>query len=91
MDTYGNQLIGWDAINSDDVVIIPAFGTTLEIEQLLKEKGVDAFRYNTTCPFVEKVWTRAEVLGKENYTVVIHGKAKHEGNPGYIFSQHSER
>ncbi len=78
MDTYGNQLIGWDAINSDDVVIIPAFGTTLEIEQLLKEKGVDAFRYNTTCPFVEKVWTRAEVLGKENYTVVIHGKAKHE-------------
>ena len=78
MDTYGNQLISWAEINSDDVVIIPAFGTTLEVEHLLNEKGIDTLKYNTTCPFVEKVWTRAENLGNENYTVVIHGKAKHE-------------
>lgn len=78
MDTYGNQLIGWEEINSDDVVIIPAFGTTLEVEHLLNEKGIDTLKYNTTCPFVEKVWTRAENLGNENYTVIIHGKAKHE-------------
>jgi 4-hydroxy-3-methylbut-2-en-1-yl diphosphate reductase len=60
------------------VVIIPAFGTTLEIENLLLDKGVDVQKYNTTCPFVEKVWNRAEKLGKENYTVIIHGKPKHE-------------
>ncbi|MHB8904734.1 MAG: 4-hydroxy-3-methylbut-2-enyl diphosphate reductase [Melioribacteraceae bacterium] len=78
LDTYGNQLIGWEEINSDDVVIIPAFGTTLEVEHLLNEKGIDTLKYNTTCPFVEKVWTRAENLGNENYTVIIHGKAKHE-------------
>ncbi|MFA7227978.1 MAG: 4-hydroxy-3-methylbut-2-enyl diphosphate reductase [Melioribacteraceae bacterium] len=78
MDTYGNQLIGWSEINPEDVIIIPAFGTTLEIERLLKEKGNDTIRYNTTCPFVEKVWTRAESLGKENFTVIIHGKIKHE-------------
>ena len=78
MDTYGNQLINWEEINSDDVVIIPAFGTTLEVEHLLNEKGIDTLKYNTTCPFVEKVWTRAENLGNENYTVIIHGKAKHE-------------
>lgn len=78
MDTYGNQLIGWDEITSADVVIIPAFGTTLEVEHLLSEKGIDTLKYNTTCPFVEKVWTRAEVLGNNNFTVIIHGKSKHE-------------
>lgn len=77
-DTYGNQLIDWEEINSADVVIIPAFGTTLETEKILKDKEIDTLRYNTTCPFVERVWTRAEVLGKNNYTVVIHGKSKHE-------------
>jgi len=78
MDTYGNQLIGREKINANDIVIIPAFGTTLQIEKLLKEKGVDTLKYNTTCPFVERVWNRAAELGKENYTIVIHGKAKHE-------------
>lgn len=78
MDTYGNKLINWDEITSEDVVIIPAFGTTLETEKFLKEKGIDTLRYNTTCPFVEKVWTRAEMLGNENFTVIIHGKSKHE-------------
>ncbi|MEW6701330.1 MAG: 4-hydroxy-3-methylbut-2-enyl diphosphate reductase, partial [Bacteroidota bacterium] len=63
---------------SEDIVIIPAFGTTLEVEKLLKEKGIDAAKYNTTCPFVEKVWNRAETLGKKNYTIIIHGKFQHE-------------
>jgi 4-hydroxy-3-methylbut-2-enyl diphosphate reductase len=78
MDNYGKQFIGWDEITSDDIVIIPAFGTTIEIENLLKEKGIDTVKYNTTCPFVEKVWNRAEAIGKENYTIIIHGKHKHE-------------
>lgn len=78
MDTDGQQFIPWDQIQKDDVVIIPAFGTTVEIEQLLLDKGVEVQKYNTTCPFVEKVWNRADKLGKENYTVIIHGKPKHE-------------
>lgn len=78
MDTNGTQFIPWDTIGKDDVVIIPAFGTTLEIENLLLDKGVEVQKYNTTCPFVEKVWNRAEKLGKEKYTVIIHGKPKHE-------------
>lgn len=77
-DTEGKQLIHWDEIQADDVVIIPAFGTTLEIERLLTEKGVNAERYNTTCPFVEKVWNRSEKLAKEEHTLVIHGKYNHE-------------
>lgn len=78
MDTEGNQFIPFDSISSKDLVIIPAFGTTVEIENLLKEKGIDTVKFNTTCPFVEKVWNRAAQLGKNDYTVIIHGKHKHE-------------
>lgn len=78
MDTDGSQFVPWQQITNHDVVIIPAFGTTLEIEHMLLDKGVEVQKYNTTCPFVEKVWNRADKLGKENYTVIIHGKPKHE-------------
>jgi 4-hydroxy-3-methylbut-2-en-1-yl diphosphate reductase len=78
MDTDGQPFIPWEQINKDDVVIIPAFGTTLEIERILLDRGVEVQKYNTTCPFVEKVWNRADKLGKENYTIIIHGKPKHE-------------
>lgn len=78
MDTLGNQLINWDEINSEDIVIIPAFGTTLEILDLLKTKGVETKKYDTTCPFVTRVWKRADQLGKQNHTIIIHGKHNHE-------------
>lgn len=78
LDTDGSQFISWDQIHKEDVVIIPAFGTTLEIENLLLDKGVEVQKYNTTCPFVEKVWNRAEKLGQNNHTIIIHGKPKHE-------------
>ncbi|MEY3398084.1 MAG: hypothetical protein RL220_678, partial [Bacteroidota bacterium] len=55
LDTNGSQLIPWDEITKEDVVITPAFGTTVEIENLLRQKGVQTETYNTTCPFVEKV------------------------------------
>lgn len=78
MDTDGKQFIPWDALTKDDVVIIPAFGTTIEIEHLLLDRGIEVQKYNTTCPFVEKVWNRSEKLGADNYSVIIHGKPKHE-------------
>ncbi len=78
MDTDGTQFVPWDDVSKDDVVIIPAFGTTIEIEHLLLSKGVEVQKYNTTCPFVEKVWNRAEKLGKESHTIIIHGKPRHE-------------
>ncbi|HEX7902741.1 MAG TPA: 4-hydroxy-3-methylbut-2-enyl diphosphate reductase [Chitinophagaceae bacterium] len=77
-DTYGKQLIPFDELTAEDVVIIPAFGTTLEIEKKLNAIGIQTEKYNTTCPFVEKVWNRSEVIAKKNYTIVIHGKPKHE-------------
>jgi 4-hydroxy-3-methylbut-2-enyl diphosphate reductase len=77
-DTYGKQLIPFEEINADDIVLIPAFGTTLEIEEKLKRIGIQTEKYNTTCPFVEKVWNRSEAIAKKDYTVIIHGKPKHE-------------
>ncbi|HET6768556.1 MAG TPA: 4-hydroxy-3-methylbut-2-enyl diphosphate reductase, partial [Chitinophagaceae bacterium] len=62
----------------DDIVIIPAFGTTLELEEKLNKLGIQTEKYDTTCPFVEKVWNRSEQIAKKNYTVIIHGKPKHE-------------
>lgn len=77
-NTNGEQLIPWTELNSDDVVIVPAFGTTVEIENRLLEIGVNVAKYNTTCPFVEKVWNRSERLGTDKHTIIIHGKHKHE-------------
>lgn len=77
-DTNGKQIIPFEEITADDIVLIPAFGTTLEIEEKLKNIGIQTEKYNTTCPFVEKVWNRSEVIAKKNYTIVIHGKPKHE-------------
>lgn len=77
-DTYGKQLISFDELTADDIVIIPAFGTTLQIEEKLKKIGLHTEKYDTTCPFVEKVWNRSEQIAKKNYTIIIHGKPKHE-------------
>lgn len=77
-DTAGKQLIAWDDLTPDDVVIIPAFGTTLEIEHELTSRGINVTTYNTTCPFVEKVWNRSEKLAADNHTLIIHGKHNHE-------------
>jgi 4-hydroxy-3-methylbut-2-enyl diphosphate reductase len=48
------------------------------LEKKLAERGIDTKTYNTTCPFVEKVWKRSAELGKRGFTVVVHGKATHE-------------
>lgn len=78
MDTKGNTLIPFEKLTSEDVVIIPAFGTTIEIENKLKNIGIQIEKYNTTCPFVEKVWNRAEQIALKGYSIVVHGKPSHE-------------
>ena len=77
-DTYGNPLIPFDTLTKDDIVIIPAFGTTLAMEEKLNALGIATEKYNTTCPFVEKVWNRSEQIAQKNYTVIVHGKPTHE-------------
>lgn len=74
----GEQLIPFSELRSDDVVIVPAFGTTKEIFDALSALGIDPQAYNATCPFVEKVWKRGRQLAQQGYAIVIHGKHTHE-------------
>ena len=77
-DTNGKQLIPFEELTAEDIVLIPAFGTTLEIESRLKQVGIQTEKYDTTCPFVEKVWNRSEAIARKKFTIVIHGKPGHE-------------
>ena len=76
--TMGDELIPISTLRPDDVVVIPAFGTTLELMAELEELGVDVQTFDTTCPFVTKVWRRSEQIGRKDYTVIVHGKRYHE-------------
>lgn len=78
MDTDGNVITPFSELKKEDVVIIPAFGTTLAISKQLADMGIEIKTYDTTCPFVHRVWNKAEKLGTENYTVIIHGRPGHE-------------
>ncbi len=77
-DTDGTERIPISSLNSEDIVIVPAFGTTIDIQNQLQEVGINPYAFNTTCPFVEKVWKRGKQLGKKEYSLVVHGKHAHE-------------
>ncbi len=77
-DTKGNNLIDWNNLTAEDIVIVPAFGTTIEIQEKLASIGINPYSYDTTCPFVEKVWNRANSIGQKEYSVIVHGKPSHE-------------
>lgn len=63
-------------VDSGDVVILPAFGATIQEMQLLDKKGVQIV--DTTCPWVSKVWNTVDTHRKSGLTSVIHGKYAHE-------------
>ena len=77
-ESTGKTIIPWSQISKNDIIIIPAFGTTKENMQIIEKKGIETKSYNTTCPFVTKVWNRGNQLAREKYTIIIHGKPEHE-------------
>ncbi|MCB0325795.1 MAG: 4-hydroxy-3-methylbut-2-enyl diphosphate reductase, partial [Bdellovibrionales bacterium] len=78
MKPDGTRLVDFSTLTAEDVVVVPAFGTTIELQRELEALGVDPYRYDATCPFVEKVWKRANELGRRGFSIILHGKRTHE-------------
>ena len=83
LDALGLRHLPWkmddpayDALTSDDVVIMPAFGVPVELRRLLDARGVTLV--DSTCGNVIKVWQRVKTYAAAGVTSIIHGKAKHE-------------
>ena len=76
--TSGEQLIPFSDLTPDDLVIVPAFGAPTEVLDELSARGVDVAAYDTTCPFVVRVWKKGAKIGEQGFTVVVHGKRQHE-------------
>lgn len=78
LNPAGEAQIPWKELTPDDIVIIPAFGTSVDTLQQLVAQGIQPRQYDATCPFVQKVWNKGVAIGKDRYTVIIHGKPNHE-------------
>jgi 4-hydroxy-3-methylbut-2-en-1-yl diphosphate reductase len=74
VDASGNK--DFSGISNGDVVILPAFGASVQETQLLNNLGCTIV--DTTCPWVSKVWNRVEKHKKADFTSIVHGKYNHE-------------
>jgi 4-hydroxy-3-methylbut-2-enyl diphosphate reductase len=63
-------------ISPNDVVILPAFGVTVnDFERL---RAIGCVLVDTTCGSVLNVWKRVESYARDGFTAIIHGKHYHE-------------
>mmetsp|Transcript_93624 Transcript_93624/g.261943 ORF Transcript_93624/g.261943 Transcript_93624/m.261943 type:complete len:551 (+) Transcript_93624:80-1732(+) len=66
----------FSGVQNGDVVLLPAFGASIDEMALLKSRSVQIV--DTTCPWVSKVWNSVEKTKEKGHTNIIHGKYSHE-------------
>jgi 4-hydroxy-3-methylbut-2-enyl diphosphate reductase len=66
----------FSGVERGDVVILPAFGASVQEMRLLNEREVQIV--DTTCPWVSKVWNAVDNQARKGHTSIIHGKWAHE-------------
>lgn len=66
----------FSAVESGDVVILPAFGASVDEMRFLNDRKAQII--DTTCPWVSKVWTAVDRQANKEHTSIIHGKYAHE-------------
>ena len=66
----------FSGVKEGDVVILPAFGASVQEMALLASRGVQIV--DTTCPWVAKVWNAVDNQARREHTSIIHGKYSHE-------------
>ena len=76
LDRPEGRTFDFSSIQPEDVVILPAFGVTIEDFQQLRELG--CILVDTTCGSVLNVWKRVESYARDGFTALIHGKYYHE-------------
>lgn len=72
----GPSGIDYSVVRPDDVVILPAFGVTIQDFETLRELA--CVMVDTTCGSVLNVWKRVESYARDGFTALIHGKYYHE-------------
>ena len=65
-----------EKLTPDEVVILPAFGVTIELLTDLQERGCTLV--DTTCGSVLNVWKNVKRYAEQGFTSVVHGKYWHE-------------
>ena len=64
------------SVTAEDVVVLPAFGVT--VEEMKHLRSIGAVLVDTTCGSVLNVWKNVSKYARDGFTVVIHGKHYHE-------------
>jgi 4-hydroxy-3-methylbut-2-enyl diphosphate reductase len=72
----GESGFDFSGLGPTDVVILPAFGVTIDDFAALRDLG--CVLVDTTCGSVLNVWKRVEVYARDGFTALIHGKHHHE-------------
>ena len=84
LEAIGVRILGYDpngtfdfsVIQPEDVVLMPAFGVT--VQDFARLRGIGCVVVDTTCGSVLNVWKRVERYARDGFTSVVHGKHYHE-------------